>query len=161
MEKVFGATERHDQLITFNNGKAMLIFGYGEENGNGYDYRQQFNNIPTKHELKEIIEAHVNSLTDERILSGYVWRNNPVWLSSENQFNFKAAYDLAYQTNGASLPAKYKLGEDAQGNPIYYDFIDLATFQDFYFGCVGWIQRCINDGWDEKDSVDYDDLLAN
>ena len=27
-----------------------------------------------------------------------------IWLSSENQFNYKVAYDLALQTNGANLP---------------------------------------------------------
>ena len=36
----------------------------------------------------------------------------PVWLSSENQFNYKAAYDLAVQTGGATLPVTFKFGTD-------------------------------------------------
>ena len=116
-------------------------------------------NYPTRSDVVKMVNDYINAKTDEKILSGFVWRDNPVWLSSENQFNFKCAYDLAYQTEGASLPAKYKLGEDADGNPIYFNFTDLQTFQDFYLGCVGWIQRCINEGWVEKDSVDYDEII--
>ena len=78
-----------------------------------------------------------------------------MWLSSENQFNFKCAYDLAYQTEGASLPAKYKLGEDGNGQPIYFVFEDLETFGDFYLSAIEWIQTCINEGWEIKDSIDH------
>ena len=41
-----------------------------------------------------------NDERDEKIVSGFVWRDMQVWLSSENQFNYKAAYDLAVQTKG-------------------------------------------------------------
>jgi hypothetical protein len=34
----------------------------------------------------------------------------PVWLSTENQFNYKAAFDLATQTGGKSLPVTFKFG---------------------------------------------------
>ena len=112
MEKVFGATVRNDQLIVHGTGKAVLIYGYGEEDGQGFDYRHVFDHKPTKEELKNVIEEHINSMTDEKILTGYVWNGKPVWLSKESQFNFKAAYDLAVQKDGANLPVKFKLGED-------------------------------------------------
>ena len=40
-----------------------------------------------------------------------IWNNKRIWLSSENQFNYKVAYDLALQTNGANLPIIFKFGE--------------------------------------------------
>lgn len=149
------------RLLSFPNaGHYVLLLGvYDSDNGRWQWKRDYYGAKPTRERLKSDIEGLINDLTDDNILRGYVWKDNPVWLSSENQFNFKAAYDLAFQTNGASLPARYKLGEDKDGNPIYYDFEDLATFQDFYLGAITWIQKCINAGWEEKDAVDYDKLL--
>ena len=149
------------RLIRFPKARHyVLLFGvYEGENGRWQWKRDYYGDMPTRETLRSDIEALVNDITDERILAGLRWRGLPVWLSTENQFNFKAAYDLAFQTNGANLPARYKLGEDDNGNPVYYDFEDLATFQEFYLGCVGWIQRCIAEGWAEKDGVDYEEII--
>lgn len=152
MEKVFGATERHDQLIAYGHG-AVLIFGYGEEDGTGYDNRHTFNHRPTAEEVLEVIMGHVNGLTDEKILSGFVWNGKSVWLSSENQFNFKAAFDVAVQTSGATLPVKFKLGEDAAGDPVYHVFSDMAEFSDFYTSAITFIMTALNEGWAEKDAA--------
>lgn len=141
----------------------ILLYGRGEdkENQNAvFVWRRDYDHLPERAEVKADINALINGMTDQRILDGFVWKDMPVWLSSENQFNFKAAYDLAFQTNGASLPAKYKLGVDEKDDPVYYEFEDLATFQDFYFGCIVWIQRCIEEGWKEKDAVDYDSMFG-
>lgn len=151
MEKVYGATERHDQLIEYKYG-AALIFGYGEEEGEGYNYRHTFLHQPTKKEVYGIIVANVNRLTDKKILSGFVWNDIPVWLSSENQFNFKAAFDVAVQTGGASLPVKFKLGEE-NGVPVYHVFETMDEFTDFYTSAIGFIMRALNEGWMEKDNA--------
>lgn len=151
-----------NQLLCVGIRHYTLLYGNGvdaERDNAAFVWRKDYDHKPDRSELRADIEGLINGLTDDNILRGYVWKENPVWLSSENQFNFKAAYDLAFQTNGASLPARYKLGEDKDGNPIYYDFEDLATFQDFYLGAITWIQKCINAGWEEKDAVDYDKLL--
>lgn len=138
----------------------ILLFGvYESEDGRWQWKRDYYGDMPTRETLRSDIEALVNDITDERILCGFVWKDNPVWLSSENQFNFKAAYDIAVQTEGANLPARYKLGQDEKGNPIYFEFKDVETFSDFYLGCMNWILQCINEGWREKDGVDYDKLL--
>ena len=47
----------------------------------------------------------------------------PVWLSTENQYNYKAAYDLAVQTGGETLPVTFKFGSDEQ--PEYHTFEKL------------------------------------
>lgn len=154
MEKIFGATERHDQLIQFGTDRAMVIYGYGEENGQGFDYRQTFDHKPTEKEIRDVIIAQINANTDEKILTGFVWQDKSVWLSTENEFNFKAAYDLAVQTGGMTLPVKFKLGEDSSGLPVYHTFTELEEFTDFYTKAIAYVNRTLNEGWVEKDSID-------
>ena len=48
-----------------------------------------------------------NSQTDAAILSGFAYNGAHVWLSVENQYNYKAAYDLAVQTGGETLPVTF------------------------------------------------------
>ena len=153
MEKIYGATERHDSLIVHGTKKSVLIFGYGEENGQGYDFRHVYDHIPTKEEVIEVIQNQVNAETDRIILTGYEWQGKKVWLSSENQFNFKAAFDVAVQTQGASLPIKFKLGEDEVGVPVYHVFEDMETFSDFYTKAIAFIMTALNNGWQEKDAA--------
>lgn len=159
MEKVYGATERHDMLVRFGTGRCVLIFGYGEDDGNGYDYRHTFDHEPTKEELMTVINEQVDADTDKKILSGFVWRDMPVWLSMENQFNFKSAYDLAVQKNGATLPVTFKMGE-RDGQPVYYTFETMEDADDFYISAVSFIQQTLAVGWMEKDSVDYESLMG-
>lgn len=158
MEKVYGATERHDKLVRFGTGRCVLVFGYAEDDGNGYDYRHTFDHEPTKEEMMAVINEQVDANTDAKILSGLVWRNMPVWLSMENQFNFKSAYDLAVQKNGATLPVTFKMGE-RNGQPVYYTFTTMEDAEDFYISAVSFIQQTLAAGWMEKDSVDYEALL--
>lgn len=154
MEKVFGATQRHDQLTTYTGTqRAMLIYGFGLEGDNGYDWRHTFDHHPTADELKEVITQHIDAQTDGKILSGFVWNGQRVWLSAENQFNFKAAYDVAVQTDGATLPVKFKLGEDADGLPMYHTFNSMNAFTDFYTGAISFIQQTLAAGWEEKDAA--------
>lgn len=153
MEKCFGAEERHDQLIVLGTGKCVLVYGHGEEDGHGFDYRQRFDRQPTATELLKVITEHVDSLTDQKILTGFRWHGKNVYLSTENQFNFKAAYDVAVQTDGATLPIKFKLGEDADGLPMYHTFNSMNAFTDFYTGAISFIQQTLAAGWEEKDAA--------
>ena len=61
---------------------------------------EEFNHKPTDEEIRSTVTAWYNRETDKAILSGFIYEGIPVWLSSENQFNYKAAYDLAVQTGG-------------------------------------------------------------
>jgi hypothetical protein len=153
MEKIFGTDQRHDSLIVHGTKKTVLIYGYGEENGQGYDFRHVFDHIPTKEEVIAVIHDQVNAETDRTILTGYQWEGKNVWLSSENQFNFKAAFDVAVQTQGASLPVKFKLGEDEMGVPVYHTFEDMEGFTDFYTKAITFIMTALNEGWAEKDAA--------
>ena len=105
---------------------------------------------PTIEMVKDAIKGDIDSQTDEK----------PVYLSSENQFNFKAAYDLAVQTDGANLPVTFKLGELADGTPVYHTFEEMAEAQDFYVKAVTFINQTLAAGWQRKDSIDWDAYAA-
>lgn len=107
---------------------------------------------PSLEEIKSIILGWYNSETNNRIKSGFAWNDIPVWLSAENQSNFKAVHDLAFQTSGANLPVKFKLGEDSDGNPLYFTFENMEMLTDFYTKSVKHVQDTLSDGWEMKDA---------
>lgn len=153
--KVYSENERADALIKLRENRYVLVFGIFSDDMGAYRWRKDYDHKPTSDEIKSDINALINMMTDEQILSGFKWNNKPVYLSQENQINFKAAYDLAVQLDGAILPIKFKLGEDSDGNPVYHTFTSLNSFTDFYTKAVGFITTALADGWAQKDSVDY------
>lgn len=107
---------------------------------------------PTLAEVREVVTAWYNARTDERILSGFEYDGVPVWLSTENQFNYKVAYDLAVQTDGKTLPATFKFGTDEI--PVYRTFDTLEELADFYTKMVAYIQTTLAEGWKKKEALD-------
>ncbi len=120
----------------------------------GVNYmEEEFSCKPTFPEIKELITGWFNQSIDKKILSGFVWNGYQVWLSTENQFNYKAAYDLAVQTAGATLPVTFKFGTDDE--PVYHDFRTLDELDDFYIRSVAFVQDTLKQGWTEKDMFDF------
>jgi hypothetical protein len=113
-----------------------------------------FNHIPTLSEIKEVITNYYNKLIDQSILSGLVWNGMKVWLSNENQFNYKVAYDLAVQTNGATLPIVFKFGDDDEA--VYYEFKTLEDLSNFYITSINYVQTVLQEGWNKKDKINWD-----
>ena len=146
-----------------NNKHVIIMFDYkpitkmvnGEEIetplASWEEYR--FNHIPTLEEIKSIVISYYNKQVDEKILSGFKWKDMQIWLSNENQFNYKAAYDLAVQTNGKTLPIYFKFGDE--NNAIYYEFKTLEDITDFYIKSLSFIQTTLQNGWKKKDSIDW------
>lgn len=162
MNKYYGQRQGYAAL---REDRSRIIASYGmvpEPDGlhatwhEVHFYKQQHPHL-TLEDIKAAIIADINSDTDERILNGFVWEGESVWLSSENQFNFKAAYDLAAQTGGEVLPVTFKIGEDADGKPSYHTFNDMADFTDFYTSALGFIQQCLSEGWALKDAIKWSD----
>ena len=116
---------------------------------------KKFYQKPSIEYLKNIILDYYDKETDNKILSGFKWNNMPVWLSTENQFNYKAAYDLAVQTEGTSLPVTFKFGDRL--NPVYYTFESLEDFTAFYTSAISYINNCLAEGWQKKDSINWND----
>ena len=138
--------------MKIGRNKWELIYGYGTDGVSGWTYRERFEYKPTLEEIKEIIIAQINRNVEEKILCGLVWKDMPIWLSTENQFNYKAAYDLAVQTGGQSLPVKFKFGTDEA--PVYYTFTTLEGLQEFFMTSLAFVQRVLDEGWQEKDNLD-------
>ena len=159
--KVYGAEEREDALIKLRSNKYLVVYGFFTDDDGSYRWRKQYDHKPTIAEIKSDINALINKMTDETILNGFSWNSKPVYLSQENQINFKAAYDLAVQTEGAILPIKFKLGEDSDGEPVYHTFTSLNAFSDFYTRAVAFITAALANGWQQKDSVDYTVFTGN
>ena len=152
MQKVYGAEQRHDSLTTSDTGLTVLIYGYGEDGQGGYDYRHTFTERPSKEAVLKVITDKIDRDTDQRILTGFVWRGMDVWLSTENQFNFKAAYDIAVMTDGSNLPLKMKIG-GTNDQPNYFTFEDVPTLSDFFFSGMAHINLSLNEGWKAKDEA--------
>lgn len=124
----------------------------GEEQGVTY-YEHEFTHQPSMEEIKYVVLAGYNAAIDAEIISGFVWKGMEVWLSSENQFNYKAAYDLAVQTNCMNLPVTFKFGTTE--NPAYYTFETLDDLTDFYTQAMGYINQRLAEGWAKKDAIDW------
>lgn len=114
---------------------------------------EYFTHKPSINEIKNTIWSWYDKETDYKILIGFTWKDMSVWLSSENQFNYKAAYDLAVQTNGATLPVTFKFG--TPDNPVYYTFETLEDFTNFYTSAINYINQTLAEGWQKKDSIDW------
>lgn len=108
---------------------------------------------PSLEQLKKLIIDSINKDVDEKILSGFVWKDMPVWLSTENQFNYKAAYDLAVMSQGQSLPVTFKFGTTE--SPVYYTFETLDDISDFYISAMAYINTTLAEGWKFKDGIDW------
>ena len=110
---------------------------------------------PNLEAVKKAVIDDINARTDEKILNGYEFTpdgaDDPivVWLSKESQTDFSEAHRLQI------VPIKFKLNETADMQPIYHTFETFEELDRFYRGCVQYINQCLNEGWAEKDSVDW------
>lgn len=132
-----------------------ILDSKGNETGLGTWMVECLKHKATIDDVKNLILGYYNDKIDEKILSGMVWKGMKVWLSTENQFNYKAAYDLAFQTNGANLPVMFKFGETNE--PEYYRFESMEDLSDFYMSSMKYIQDTLGEGWILKDSINWED----
>lgn len=130
------------------------------ENGEASYMEAEFPCKPTADEIQATIINWYNAQTDDNILSGFKFEGKTVWLSSENQFNYKAAYDLAVQTQGATLPVMFKFGAE-DNTPIYHTFNTLEEFTAFYTQAMAHIQHTLANGWSKKDSFNMEDYMLD
>ena len=95
--------------------------------------------------VKTAILGDINSRVKTAIISGFVWNEKPVWLSEENQLNFSQAV----------VPATLKIGEQADGTPIYETFDTKTDLKAFNEACTLWKQQCLSEGYRMKDTMDW------
>lgn len=127
-----------------------------DETGENVDFwEEEFGHQPTLDEVKTTIIGQINASTDAKILNGLKWNGSPVYLSTENQFNFKAAHDLAVQTGGKNMPVKFKIGELEDSTAVYHTFETTEELTEFVTTCMAYVQQCLQEGWTAKDSIDW------
>ena len=109
--------------------------------------------IPTFEQVKTAIIEDINNSVTEKIIEGFEWEDNKVWLTNENQLNYKTAYDLALLDEKSFLPVTFKFGTDEE--PVYKTFDTLDDLEDFYIASVQHIKNAIQEGWQMKNSIDW------
>lgn len=136
-------------------GKWRVRWDVQKREDGSTDYmEEEFDHRPSDEEIKETVINWYNNQTDRAILSGFSYEGNTVWLSTENQFNYKAAYDLARQSNGATLPVKFKFGSDEK--PVYRVFENIEDLTDFYTKAMRYILETLDAGWKKKDAFNLE-----
>lgn len=119
---------------------------YQTEEADGTTFiEQHFDYKPSMDEIKAFVYAVINEQVKANILSGFEWDGNQVWLSEENQMNWSQAV----------VPANFKIGEAADGTPIYRTFDTEASMKSFNEAWRIYIQSCLTDGWSKKDDYDF------
>lgn len=141
-----------------NRWRIRWNFSKKDDSDDVYTFcEEDFDYKPSVEEIRNVIVGYYNQQIDNRILQGFEWNGSPVWLSSENQFNYKAAYDLAVQTNGANLPVTFKFGTDEK--PEYVEFSTVDKLASFYNAAVSFVNKTLMDGWKIKDTINYDSYM--
>lgn len=133
MKRVEGTADvKLIECVSPAKNKWRIRWDIQEHEDGSADYMEAefLNGRPSDEVVKALIMDWYNQKVDETILKGFSYEGVQVWLSRENQFNYKAAYDLAVQTNGATLPVVFKFGTDE--TPVYREFSALEELTDFY-----------------------------
>ena len=159
--KVYGINERDDNLMRLTGDHAVLFYGCDKDKDSdesGYCWRKDYGYKPTEEELKGDIATHVNKLIVEKILAGFTYEGNIVYLSSENQFNYKAAFDLCMLTDGSNLPVTFKFGQE--NDPKYRQFNTKDELKDFYLSAISFVTNTLAEGWAEKDMIYKKDMQS-
>ena len=111
---------------------------------------------PSLAEVVAYVTAIKNRQIDEAIIGGYTWNGIPVWLSTENQFNYLMTLILSKLYEGSDLvkfPIIFKLGTDE--DPVMHPFENLQELESFCFGAFNYIQGVLAQGWRDKAAMDF------
>ena len=121
------------------------------ETENGAEWMEHdFDHRPTADEIHALYVELVNDEVHQRILTGFVYEGRPVYLSMENQVTFR---------NSMTCPVRLKLGEEADGTPVYYEFTSSSKLTAFQKAVGNHVKECLNEGWKKKDAFDVEPYL--
>ena len=159
MVRVTDLKDKYAPIEKTANGIYIIRWDYVEDVNEGEGPKiatwtyEKFSNLPSLEYIKSMINDYYNKQISESIMSGFEWNGYRVWLSIENQTNYKNTLDLAIQTEGESLPAVFRFGTIESSE--YYEFKTVDELKEFWIGCNNHIQKCLTDGWKIKDSIDW------
>lgn len=154
MKKTY-SKEHPQEIAIYDKIKGSYIVAFDiKEVEDGYEYLTYiFNSKPSVEDVKDLFISYYNTQCDKEIIQGFYFEGHEVWLTTENTFNYKAAADLAYQTNGASLPTTFKFGPT--GTPVYRVFKEVEDIQNFHVKFISYIDTTLKKYWEIKDNIDW------
>lgn len=157
MNKVYGIAKDFS-YIRYDRTTVTVSYNLQQVDADHYTWNEiyfykKITGIPSFETIKQAILDDINETVTNDIISGFEWNGAKVWLSRENQFNYKAAYDLAASNETEFLPVTFKFGTD--DDPVYYTFKDIDELEQFYIGAVDHINDTLAKGWALKDSIDW------
>jgi hypothetical protein len=144
----------------YNPIKQLYKVRFDIVEGENFSTYQEENFVgkPTIDMIRDTIYSYYNLLAKNEIQTGFKYggtgEESTVWLSTENQFNYKAAYDLAVQTNGFTLP--YTIIGGLYDNPNKITFTTLSDFKVFYVAMMNFINTTLEEYRYKKESVDFE-----
>lgn len=164
MNKYYGLTKEFAPVRTEGT---RVVVSYGKEQIDETHsewrevtlYKKQVPNVGLK-EVKTAIVNDINSRTSDAIRNGFPYtikhgddegKQVNVWLSKENQENLLLAAGSSVQI----FPLKYKVGEGAEGEPVYEEFADSAEVAALCQEGAEFIFTTLQTGWMEKDGIDW------
>ena len=109
-------------------------------------------NIEVKYSTQELHNQlwkklqDLNILCDSKILN-HKWHGHNVWLSLENQHNFKATFDLCRE-GLKTIPVQMKIGDE------YYKFTSLSELTDFYLSTIEHVESCLEECRESKEAIE-------
>lgn len=153
------STESTQLFECFNKVKNTYIVRFDEtKTDNGYKYQEFLVVGKDSIELiKSTINNYYNEICSDEILKGFKLDSEIVWLSSENQINYKIYYDFALvnSQNGIEFqPIKIKIGNETESK--YHTFESFEEYQKFVFDYTEHIQNTISKCWQIKDAIDWE-----
>ena len=152
MNRVYGS-KGAAAIVCVNpkKNKWRVRWDFRTEEDGSYTYMEEsFDHQPSAEEIETLVTTWYNAETTKKIVTGFRWEGHQVWLTNENQLNYKVAHDLAVQTNGKNLPVVFKFDYN-----YYHQFSTVEELQKFYVAYTCYVQKTLQEGWTKKDGVDF------
>jgi hypothetical protein len=121
------------------------------------------------HDLKFKLFDDIDNKTGELIVYRWVYNDNPVRLTQEDQHNYEGEYNLIkdYLADGtpelAIFPTVFKVWTNEDGSPVFLPFTTFAEMRSFICAGKMYIKSCLTVGWTLKNtlnSMTIDELRA-
>ncbi len=151
MAKRYGAAGRADGLEKIGRQTWELTYGYGTDSTGEWNWTERYTREPTAEQVKQSVRGAIDAETKDKIVNRFEYGGVRVYLSDEKQRNFASIDGNA----DIAFPLTLKLNEEADGTPVYRTFAAREDFAAFGRAVSSHILEAVQEGWKEKDGVDW------
>lgn len=138
------------QKVNLRKGYYAVRWDFqNNEDGNTVNYMETvFDHLPSEDEIRSVINKYYNEITDQKILSGFTYKDVPIWLSIENQNNY-----LMAAVSGIS---SYMIKGGSDSSPINLTLNSHEEIVEFVAAMQEYISNCINEGRANKTGINFE-----